>query len=70
MTKRVQTKAKKVDEKALKGLREGFVKIIPQLEDIERTQQQHERILEKGGRKIYPYIDTQSFSTIHPPQIS
>lgn len=62
----MENNTKKLDEEKLKELREEFLKIIPQLEEIQRTQGAYREIKEKTGKEVYPFVHTESHSNVGP----
>ncbi len=64
MHKKTKTTIKKINEKTIDEIRKDFIKIIPQLQEIQKVQKTHQEIQKKEAEKKYPYIDTQSFSTV------
>ncbi|KPJ55156.1 hypothetical protein AMJ47_01420 [Parcubacteria bacterium DG_72] len=64
MSTKTKIISKKLEEKTIKKLRKDFIKTIPQLQKIQKIQETQRKIQEKETEKLYPYIDTQSFSTV------
>lgn len=64
MKKQKQNNAKKLNEKNLEELRKDFLRTIPQLEEIQQVQETHRDLKRKETEKLYPFIDTQSYSTV------
>jgi len=61
---KVRTKTKKLNEETLTQIRKDFIKTIPQLQEIQEAQEVHRELREKEAEHQYPFIDTQSFSTL------
>jgi hypothetical protein len=55
--------SKTVEEK-LEELKKEFIKTIPQLEDIQEIQKTHRGIQREKVEEQYPFINTQTSSTI------
>jgi D-arabinose 1-dehydrogenase-like Zn-dependent alcohol dehydrogenase len=51
-------------EKKLKELKEDFVKLISQLREIQEVQKSYREIQKKKVEGKYPFINTQSSSTV------
>jgi len=63
MNKVIPKNSKSIEEK-LEELKKDFIKTIPQLEDIQKIQRTHREIQQEKVEKQYPFINTQTSSTI------
>jgi len=63
MNKSTLKNSKPLEEK-LEELKRDFIKTIPQLEDIQEIQRTHRDIQREKVGEQYPFINTQTFSTI------
>lgn len=54
----------KISEEKLEEIKRDFIKIIPQLEDIQEVQKTYREIQEKKVENQFPYINIQTSSTI------
>ena len=57
-------KKTEISEKKLESLKKDFIKIIPQIQDIQEVQEKYREIQEKRTRGQYPFINTQASTTI------
>lgn len=64
MYKKTKIDTQGINEKTIDKLRKDFIKTIPQLQEIQKVQETHQEIQKKEAEKKYPYINTQSFSTV------
>jgi nitrogenase subunit NifH len=64
MNKRNNKKKTEISEKRLESLKKDFIKIIPQIQDIQEVQEKYREIQEKKTRDQYPFINTQASTTI------
>jgi len=55
--------SKSLEEK-LEEIRKDFIKIIPQLQDIQEVQKNYREVQKKKAEEQYPFINTQTSSTI------
>jgi hypothetical protein len=51
-------------EDKLEELRKDFIKIIPQLQDIQEVQKTYREVQEKKAEEQFPFINIQTSSTI------
>jgi hypothetical protein len=50
-------------EKKLEEIKKDFIKIIPQLSDIQEAQKAYRDLQQKRVEEQYPFINTQTSST-------
>jgi t-SNARE complex subunit (syntaxin) len=51
-------------EKKLEELKKDFLKLIPQLYEIQEVQKNYREIQKKKIKEEYPFINTQASSTV------
>lgn len=62
--KEIYSKNSQKTEKKLEKLKKDFCKLIPQLREIQETQRTYKEIQRKKVGKQYPFINTQTSSTV------
>ncbi len=58
-----QNKIQSTEEK-LEEIKKDFIKIIPQLQDIQEVQKTYREVQEKKAEEKFPFINIQTSSTI------
>lgn len=54
----------KLTEEKLEEIKKDFLKLIPQLQDIQEVQKTYRELQQKRVEEQYPFINTQTSSTV------
>jgi len=60
---KLSSNQKQIEEK-LEEIKKEFIKAIPQLQDIQEVQKIYREVQQKKVEEQYPFINTQTSSTI------